>query len=616
MVTEGLGLIRIKKGYEAMGAFIRNGTKWVWVAFANASMQKKLIVVFIFLITIPILLASYISYRNYSKSIQDNSTTYVKEVSSKIVDKLDDYVKDLKQVSASPLYLDKLQEYLMMPETDVIKERFIQTNVYSMENIKGTNNTSVYIKDKFGHLFYTLKTEGIRTDLKAKMEEWGKLAHNAKSALVISTERIIHENTGKSDFVFSVIRELRNIYNLEPIGLIVFESNLNVIKKAVENMDSATKGSTIIVDEHKQVIYDSGEKLIGHNLADDEAVKKATDAQGSFPLVKDRKPYLISYSTSVNTGWTVYIYIPTKVLTAEASTTRNITILVTLIIIGFALFISIIISYALTRPLRKMAFLMREVQLGNLNVGFNVKYRDEIGLLGNHFNRMILRIKQLIDEVYSGQKRKREAEIKVLQSQINPHFIYNTLETIRMMAEINDDEKVASMAYILGSLLRYSIINVTETVTVAQELEHLENYIYLQNVRFKDKFHLVVLLADELKQYRILKLMLQPIVENAIYHGLEKIEGHSEITIQSHQDESFLYITISDNGEGIDLNALQLLNDRISNPSSQADTRHGIGLSNVNDRIQLYYGEEYGLKIESAEGTGTRITLRLPNLMH
>jgi two-component system sensor histidine kinase YesM len=595
-----------------MGAFVRNGLRWFWVAFANASMEKKLIVVFIFLITLPIVLASYFSYRNYSQSIQDNSTTYVKEVSSKIVDKLDDYVVDLKQVSASPLYLTQLQEYLMLPGHDVIKERFIQTNVYSMENLKGANNTSVYIRDKFDNLFYTLKTEGTRTDLIAKMEEWGKLAHNAKSALVISTERIIRGNTGKPDFVFSVIRELRNTYNLEAIGLIAFESNLNVIKKAVANIDAATKGTTVIVDDHKQVIYDSGEQMIGVNLADDEAVRKAAETQGSFPLVKDGKPYLISYSTSVNTGWTVLIYIPTKVLTAEATKTRNITILVTIIIIGFALFISIIISYALTRPLRKMASLMKEVQGGNLNVGFNVKYRDEIGLLGNHFNRMIMRIKQLIDEVYTGQKRKREAEIKVLQSQINPHFIYNTLETIRMMAEINEDEKVASMAYMLGSLLRYSIINGMETVTVAQELEHLENYIYLQNVRFKDKFQLVVLLADELKQYQILKLMLQPIVENAIYHGLENKEGHSEITIQSYEDESFLYLTISDNGEGIDRNALYQLNDRISNPSSQADSKHGIGLSNVNDRIQLYYGDEYGLRVESTEGQGTRITLRLP----
>jgi two-component system sensor histidine kinase YesM len=499
----------------------------------------------------------------------------------------------------------------MLPSNDVIKERFIMTNIYSMENLKGTNNTSVYIKDKFGNLFYTLKTEGIRADLDAKMEEWGKLAHNAKSALVISTEQIIHANTGKSDFVFSVIRELRNIYDLEPIGLIVFESNINVIKKAVENIDAATKGSTVIVDEHKQVIYDSSEQRIGNNYSDDEAVKKATKAQGSFPLVKDGKPYLISYSTSINTGWTVLIYIPTKVLTAEATKTRNITILVTMIIIGFALFISIIISYALTRPLRKMASLMKEVQMGNLNVGFNVKYRDEIGLLGNHFNRMIQRIKQLIDEVYSGQKRKREAEIKVLQSQINPHFIYNTLETIRMMAEINDDEKVASMAYMLGSLLRYSIINETETVTVGQELEHLENYIYLQNVRFKDKFQLVVLLSEELKQYRILKLMLQPIVENAIYHGLEKKLDPSEITIESHEDESYLYITITDNGEGMDFDTIRDLNYRITHTSSQPDIKHGIGLSNVHDRIQLYYGDEYGLEIESTEGTGTRIILRL-----
>jgi two-component system sensor histidine kinase YesM len=595
-----------------MASFVRTGLRWGWNSFANASMEKKLIVVFIFLISLPILLAGYFSYRNYSQSIKDNSTAYVMQVSSKIVEKLDDYMIDLKRISATPLYLKELQEYLSDPSIDVQKERFILTNIWSMENFKGNNNITVYMEDKAGHLFYNIKTEGIRTDLQTKMLEWRKLAHEAKSTVVISTERIVHISTGKPDYVFSVIRELRSAYDLEPIGLIVFESNLNVIEKTVENIDAVTKGSTVIIDDHKHVIYNSDKKLISQDLSNDPAVRQATGTEGSFPLTSGGKPYLISYSTSPDTGWTVLNYIPTNELTAAAARTRNITILVTLVIIGFALFISIIISYALTRPLHKMTLLMKEVQKGNLNVGFNVKYRDEIGVLGNQFNRMIIRIKQLIDEVYTGQKRKREAEIKVLQSQINPHFIYNTLETIRMTAEINDAENVAAMAYMLGSLLRYSIIRGTEIVTIDQELEHLENYLYLQNVRFQDKFHLTVALSDEIRRFQILKLMLQPIVENAIFHGLEKIAEPSEIAIKAHEDARFLYLTISDNGEGMEAETVRSLRDRIAGMNGDEDTNQGIGLRNVNERIQLHYGDEYGLEIDSIKGEGTCITLRLP----
>lgn len=195
-----------------------------------------------------------------------------------------------------------------------------------------------------------------------------------------------------------------------------------------------------------------------------------------------------------------------------------------------------------------------------MDVRLKVKYADEVGLLGKHFNQMLERITELIGEVADSRLRKKEAEMRMLQSQINPHFIYNTLETIRMMAELNDDDRVSAMTYNLGQMLRYSLTKGVESGTVASELEHLEHYLYLQNMRFNDKFALTLKVPEPLLGRPMLKLVLQPVVENSIYHGLEKREGSGEITISAYDLGDDTYFILTDNGIGMSRETVERLN--------------------------------------------------------
>lgn len=210
-------------------------------------------------------------------------------------------------------------------------------------------------------------------------------------------------------------------------------------------------------------------------------------------LIKYRgQKYLINSVSSSNANWKLVRLLPEKALYSNVLGIQNRMLLLTLIFILLSLILSITTAYNITKPLKKLIATMNIVEKGDLSIRFKVKYKDEIGRLGRNFNQMIRKIDNLINTIYLSQIKKKEVELNALQAQINPHFIYNTLESIRMMAKLNDDNDTAKMALILGKLLRYSMNAGNKIVTIKDEIEHLDNYLILQNFRFKDKLHLVV----------------------------------------------------------------------------------------------------------------------------
>lgn len=591
---------------------IRNISSRIWSTMANSSMKKKLIIVFIFLITLPLTLTSYISFQNYSKSLQENTKTYVLGTTSELLDKLDDYISDIKRISALPLFMTEMQVKLTEPGTSIEKMRSVEHSVLSINNIK-QETTSVYIIDNYDELYYNLKTDGVRQDIRDKIPYWRQLAKEADGLPVLLPVQEVVYSSGNKDYVFTVVREIRDAASITPIGIIVFDTSVSVVSKTIQELDAITKGKSMILDHQNKIVYDSERSFITQDAGQLAFLSNLQGDQGSFAITLDDKPYICTYTTSPKTDWKMVALVPVKEVTAKATLTRNVTILVTLGISGFALIVSIVISHFLTSPLSKMSKIMKQVQAGNMKVRLNVKYADEVGLLGKHFNQMLGRIDELIGEVADSRLRKKEAEMRALQSQINPHFIYNTLETIRMMAELNDDDRVSAMTYNLGQMLRYSLTKGVEVGTVASELEHLEHYLYLQNMRFGDKFTLNLDVPEELMRLPMLKLVLQPVVENAIYHGLEKRDGPGEIGISAYNLGGDTYFVLTDNGVGMSRETVDKINYRFDKLIYDKDSKGGIGLQNVNERIKLHYGSEYGLQVESRLGQGTTVIMKLRN---
>lgn len=584
-------------------------------SFRHLSMQKKLAIVFIFLIILPITAANYFAYLSYSRLIAQKATDYTLEISSKMINKLEDYVGDMKRITEVTQYYaddnDSLPDYLKLPGITLEKQTKIEYYLQILNNMKKDTN-SIYIFDLYGNIFYNFKSLGIRNHVMDDFKNWKAIAEHANGApVLISTQEISRPNESPF-YLFSVVKEIKDLFDMSTVGTVVVDANITVIEDAVAELDRVTQGKTIIVDEHNQVIYDSDRKLIATNISDNPAIRKSTEDRGYFTLKIGGEPYIYTYLTSSKLGWKALVYIPLKQLQQGAVVTRNLIWLITVLIIVLALVISLFTSFTLTRPLRKMSELMKQVQDGNLKVSFNVKFKDEISLLGRNFNLMLRRIQELIDEVYAMQARKNQAEMEALQSQINPHFMYNTLETIRMTAITNDDEEVSHMAFILGKLLRYTINQGDETVTIRDELNHLANYMMLQNYRFSNKFHLRVDLDEDMLRHSLPKLVLQPIVENAIFHGLEEQEGDGIIDIRAVREADRMMLIIYDSGIGMSDETLQRLRKSIDPGASPLPTRSGIGLRNVNVRIKLRYGEPYGLFIQSTPGEGTKVTLVLP----
>ncbi|ULO06784.1 sensor histidine kinase [Paenibacillus sp. 19GGS1-52] len=587
----------------------------LWLFLANLPMERKLIVVFIFLISLPITYVSYLSSHSMFNSVLVNATESAGQMTVSASDTIDRYVADLKRNTTLPLYNTDVQFYLEQQSTDWDKNSNIAMFLSYMKHTK-EEIVAVYLVDHFDSVFYD-KTPGINQLFpEDRLAKWKTLSEAAGTAPVIQGRQTIRVNSNEHREVFSVLRTVTYVSTLKSIGILIFDVNINLFKGIIDPVNAVTQGNTIIIDDKGELMYagdDTGDQSAEKQAINMQLLLKKVDKQnGHFQMDLDGQSYLAAYTVSKITGWTTLVTIPLSRILSPVEKNRNMLIITTLIIIAFALFVATVISHALTKPLKSMVRLMKQVQHGNLDVWLHPKYNDEIGMLGSHFNRMIIRVKDLLLEVSLTEKRKQKADMRALQNQINPHFIYNTLESIRMLAESSDDSRVAELTYLLGVQMRYGIVRSEETVTIRHELDHVRNYFHLLQIRFPDKFRLNIDVPEDFQHLPVIKLVFQPIVENAVFHGLEHKEGLGTLSISAWKEDGHAVFCVEDDGVGMDEGTLHSLNDSLTHGA--AGEMFGIGLRNVNERIRLHYGSAFGLRVKSQLGEGTRVTLRIEDL--
>lgn len=602
-----------------------------WLKLANLSMQQKLILLFVFLISVPITYVSYLSSRSTMEVIRQNAVNSAIQVTKDQTAVLDYYIADLKRYTTLPLYHANVQQHLANREQSWEKSNdlhmFLSFLNHSKEEI-----SAVYLVDQAGAIFYDNKP-GIHTLYpEQRLQTWQQLSQqNGVNPIVTGKSEIMMDGSDpKHKQVFSVLRTIQSASALQNIGVIVIDVNLSLLEHIVTALEGTTQGHAVIVDQKGHPIY--GDKLASFDAYQykrsvittssplsgqlENVGNMADSASGHFEFVDAQGiEQLAVYDTSVQTGWTSIVTIPLSQLMAPMKSNRNTLMLTTLIIITFALGVATLLSFALTSPLKALVKLMRQVQHGNLNVYLTPKYNDEIGIIASHFNIMLIRIKELIQEVAQTEERKRRADLHALQNQINPHFIYNTLESIRMLAEGSDEPRIAEMTYLLGSQMRYGIVHSDELVTVQQELEHIQNYVDLLTIRFPHKFSLELHIPDELLQLPIIKLVFQPIVENAVFHGFNDKAHGGLITISGYKEDNTVQFKITDNGCGMNPDTLNALRHSVhpplqSQPVSSA-SHFSMGLRNVSERLTLHYGHTSTLQIGSELNLGTTITITI-----
>ena len=292
----------------------------------------------------------------------------------------------------------------------------------------------------------------------------------------------------------------------------------------------------------------------------------------------------------------------------------SLTSVATILLLIVTLVFSYVIPRSITRPIYEIRDVTRQVADGNLDVRTHIEYGDEVRELGEALNVMIERIGDLLDQVTVEQVRLRHAELELLQAQINPHFLYNTLDTIVWLAETGEQARVVSMVGSLSKFFRTSLNQGKDNITIGEELQHAGSYLEIQQVRYQDILSYEIDVPNDLWGYMIPKITIQPLVENALYHGIKNKRGMGTIRISGRKGEDCFYIDVADDGIGMSEDRLAQIRDRINR--SDPDSNEIFGLYNVNERIRLRAGDGYGISIESSYGNGTVVTVKLPYVVH
>ncbi len=574
---------------------------------------------FVFLITI---LLSFISFSKFKADKELATFTAISQMNGNAVSKIDEFIQDTINVTKYPLiegaensiynsFVNNLQIFSKTNTNNLEFKKQFDQMAFKILNYK-TYTNSVFVFNLKGKSEYKMSAaELLSSGFQPVNEEWFKQSIQAfGKPVIVSTFALpnIAEKQGPV-YVFSVSRGILKLTGSEIVGVIMVNCDIAFLKNVYEKMIIVPGQRILIVDQKGNTVYDNIEANIA--VKADKELLNLVEKGGleNHNLSMDGKDYLVSQKTSELTGWKVINIIPISELNKNINQLRKTTIIITATLIFIAMLLVVIIARRMVVPMRKLVILMKLFEKGDFDVKIKFTNRNEIGQLAKGFNSMAKKIKKLIREVYTDRIKQKDLEIQMLQNQINPHFLYNTLESIHMMAEINEDDQTAEMTQSLGKILRYSIDCKTEVVRIQDEINNLMDYILLQKIRFSGMFDIIVEIDKEICEYNTIKLILQPLVENAINHGLSSRSKDGIIRVTGARKNNDIVIKVRDNGKGMDQQQVKQINDYINGVGS---TMKSIGLKNVNKRIKLHYGDDYGITISSVPGQGTTAGILFP----
>lgn len=388
-------------------------------------------------------------------------------------------------------------------------------------------------------------------------------------------------------------------------GVALIEFDFTKIVRLIYQSDLGENGHIAIFDRDYNVVYSSLPELIDEDLIETKKL-----VLGSAGVTINHQSFNLYISTITNTGWKVSVFTNNSQIYSVLYNFIIIVIITILLLSILYIFIVYVIVKQVTYPLYRLQAEMNKVKDLNYDVNRSKlkKGSKEIIQLDATFNEMMRRIRYLADKLLQEQENQRKSELKALQNQINPHFLYNTLDSIIYMIDKGENQKAEEMIVALSKFFRISISRGKAIIPLKDEVEHVRNYLLIQKIRFGDQFTYSINVDPSLYQYSCIKLILQPLVENAIEHGLNDNESGGQIEIIGTQNESYIILKIKDNGYGISEDKLEQIYKSFHDDS----IHQGVGLKNVYQRIKIYYGEEADIKIDSLFDEGTIISIYIP----
>lgn len=476
----------------------------------------------------------------------------------------------------------------------------------------------------------SIDSDIIATHFISAVDEEIKVFHHSKYSAYIADEQklldyinyanwdtqttdLIITPTHKSDYFgnskYKVITIARNYYDLRGqvghekyLGTLLIDIKLTRIEKLFRQANFSGNANCYLLDEAGYCLYSDDKDVIG------------TTAISDIELLRDNKDVVSIVSDKDSYGLSAYIFMDFAEVYGDVNSIYRMILLLFALIIVLIILGSIYASKSITKPIYDIMSQMKQIETGNFDIELTVRGNDEIGVLSERFNQMSQALKKYINQSYLAKIKRDEAELTALKSQIYPHFLYNTLEIIRMTALEEADEKVARMIEALSEQIHYLIGPVNDMVPLDKEIDIVQKYVYLLNCRYDGKIQLLVECQKRM-DVMIPKLILQPVVENAYVHGIKPKNGPGSILIETSEKDGVLEINVMDNGVGMSEDKIQSIYNLLESDAPGVKNEYdwqSIGIKNVNDRIKYLYGEEYGLLITSTPNIGTNIKISVP----
>lgn len=556
------------------------------------------------LITITVMIiVSVLLYNKFAHTAEQNTFLSNQQIVEQINYNLDVYLKGMTEVFE--LVDQKIRTSKTIP-TDQLTEQ-LTTIFETREDI-----VSMALFTESGEPITGLPMAEMRKNTKLTEQSWFLSAMESPNHLSFSLPHIQNLYKGQYKWVVSMSKGITITRNNETVNaVLLIDVNFKTMDELFRRVNLGKKGYVYIIDESAgNIIYHPQQQLIFIGLKYENVEQALKYTYGSYLDESTGEKRLITIKTVNNIGWKI---IGVSYMDEIVATKKEIGTFIgwlLLFVILFVLLISAFMSAKISQPIKRLDKSMRMVEQGDFHIHIPITGNDEVGRLSRRFNMMVTQIRQLMDQNIREQESKRKSELEVLQSQINPHFLYNTLNSVVRMAGSGKSEDVITMITSLSKFFRISLSRGKTIITVQEELEHIRNYLIIQKIRYKNKFDFEITAEEQALSCQTLKLLLQPLVENAIYHGIEYMVDEGHIHISASVKDGKLLFEVRDNGLGIPPEKLeQLLTGQV-----RSEEGSGVGVRNVQQRIKLSFGDEYGLHVESIQEEGTTVQVWLPLL--
>ncbi len=568
--------------------------------------QSIIMAVLTTLTIITTIIMGLLIYNRFKISAEETSVSGAEDIIDSVVDKIDGDLLDIRQIS-------NVASYNIVQQYDV-SDQMLNKEFSLLYEINSDKIQSMALYDTSGKLIAAEPVASEKKNAHVKQQDWFSNATDEIENIHFSTPHIQNLFTDGAYKYYSVVSLSRSVDINDgetPVsGVLLIDMKYSIIEETLDRINEGTNGIYYyLCNSNGELIYHPRKVEIDRGIISEDSTKIAGYEDGTYELNINgsRANYIIS--SIAYTGWKVVGVVPDKIQTISINKFRYYVIITIIFLIMMLLVVNKIVSGKISRPILNLNDSVKSYEAGGKNriyIGGSSEIRD----LGYSVQKSYEQIEDLMKEIIRQQNERRKSEMDALQSQINPHFLYNTLESITWMVEAGKNKEAVFMISELAKLLRISLSKGRTIIKISDELQHSKSYMNIQMVRYKERFKIRFDVDDEINDYCIVKLVIQPILENAIYYGVGDIDiDDGEIVVTGKKIKDDIFITVEDNGMGMREEVVEnILKDNNKTPKHGS----GVGVINVHSRIKLMFGDQYGLSVESEADEGTKVTIHIP----